>query len=72
MRVLGRLKTITQAARELDTPMTTLRQRLIKRGAPIYRYGHYTLVYDVDAVAATQEAKRTPKGVEVFSENYND
>jgi hypothetical protein len=72
MRVLGRLKTITQAARELGTPMPTLRQRLIRKGAPIWRLGHYTLVLDEDAMAVTQEAKKPPKGVEVFSESYND
>lgn len=54
-----KLTTITQAAKDMHMPVTTLRDRLKKLGVPVWKLGNYSLVYDTDVVAALQPQENT-------------
>jgi excisionase family DNA binding protein len=57
------LMTITQAARQLGVPETTLRDRLAKHGITVWKLGNYSLVYSDDAMRAMQKPTKKPKGI---------
>jgi excisionase family DNA binding protein len=55
--------TVTQAAKQLGVPMTTLYTRLQKQGITVWKLGNYNLIYDEDAIKVMAKTSKMPKGI---------